>query len=121
MTVERVHDDRWSRSSREHGSRPTDSAGLRRMRVEDVRPHVLDERGQPVGRAQVVERRDLAMEIGQLDDVDASLLRDIRHRALAARERAGDQRRLVAALLEPRREIRHVERRPTLVEPRYDA
>ena len=58
--------------------------------------------------------RDLAVEIGQRDDFDPLSLGDVRHRALPARERPCDERRLVAALFEARREVRDVQAGPPL-------
>ena len=51
----------------------------------------------------------------------AELLRDERHRLLAARQRPGDERRLVAAVGEPGGEIGDVERRAADVESRDHA
>ena len=69
------------RVSREQRGSAADGAGLRCVRVEDVWPMVLDETGETVCGTEVVERRDLAVEIGQLDDLDAPLLGDVRHRS----------------------------------------
>ena len=54
----------------------------------------------------------------QRNDLDAGLLRDELHRLLAARDVAGDERRLVAAVGEPARQVRDVERRASDVESR---
>ena len=66
--MERVHDDRRPRVTRQQRGGATNGAGLRRVRVEDVRPQPADERREAMRRPQVVQRRDLALEVGEPDD-----------------------------------------------------
>ena len=115
VSVERVDDDR-PRSSREERREPSDRAGLRRVRVDDVRADVAQDPREPERRDEVVHRGQLAGEPGQADDLDARAVRDPLHRLLAARHVAGDERRLVAARGEPLGQVRDVERRAADVE-----
>ncbi len=120
VAVEGVHDDRRACVTGEQGGRAADSARFRGVRVQDVRTQPADERGKPVRGPEIVQRRDLAVEIGQRDDLDALPLCDVCHRALPARERPGDERCLVAALFEAGGQVRDMERRPALVQPGND-
>ncbi len=121
MAVKRVDDDRRPGGACEERRHTPHRARLRRMRVQDLRPLLADQAGKSKHRKRVPDRRDLPRQRVELDDLDAELLRHIRHRALAARERAGDERRLVASLREPRREVGDVERRAAHVQARDHA
>ena len=121
VAVEGVHRDRRFRVTREERGDPPDGAGLRGVRVQDVRPDVLDDRGQPPRSSEVVDRRDLAAEVRQRLDRDSTLLGHVRHRPLARRERARDKGRLVAPGSEALGQVRDMERRPAEVEPGYYA
>ncbi len=68
-----------------------------------------------------MQRRDLALDLGHAHDRDAEPLGDERHRVLSARETPGDERRVVPPRLEPRGEVRDVDRRPAHVQARDDA
>ena len=68
-----------------------------------------------------MEDRDLALELLDAHDRDAESLREERHRVLAAREAPRDQGRLVAARLEPCREVGDVDRRAAHVQAGDDA
>jgi hypothetical protein len=89
--------------------------------VEDVRTDVADDRGHAPNGTGVVEQRDLALELRDVDDRDPETLGDERHRVLAAGEASGDEGGLVAPGLEPGREVRDVDRRPAHVQARDDA
>ena len=117
--------DRGTCGRRRAGSEPgeqrrgaPDGAGLRRVGVDDVRPDCADELREPPGRDRVADGRELAREAGKPDDLDAGALGDERHRLLAARDVAGDERRLVAALREAAREVGDVQRGTAHVEAR---
>ena len=93
-----------------------DGPGLRGVRVQDLRPLLPDQPREPDRRDEVAERRDLPAELVDLHDLDVPRCRDERHRVLAARERAGDEHRVVAPLPQSLREIRDVQRRPAHVQ-----
>ena len=101
-------------------SRP-DRAGLRGVRVEDVRTEPPNQGQELAGGTQIVERRDLPLQRRQVDGRDPELLRDVLHRALAAPDRACDERRLVPDPVELPRQIGDVQRRPADVEAGDDA
>ena len=121
MAVERVDDDRRPGGAGEERGQTPHRARLRRMRVQDLRPLLADQAGEPEHRKRVPDRRDLARERVELDDLDAELLCHVGHRALTARERAGDESRLVASLGKPRREVGDVERGAAHVQARDHA
>jgi len=56
VAVEGVDDDRRSRAAGEARCQAPDRAGLRRVRVQDVRPHVLDQAHDAGDGERVVER-----------------------------------------------------------------
>ena len=83
-------------------------------------------RAGSAARGVIVATRSRSGEISRPSssiwiDLDAELVGDERHRVLAARERAGHERRVVAALPQARRQIRDVQRGPAHVEARDDA
>ena len=121
--MERVHDDRRPRVAREQRRDAADRAGLRGVRVQDRAAAARRiSRASRTTATSVAERRDLAAQLRQtLDDRDAELLGDERHRVLAARELARDERRVVAALAQPGREVGDVERGPAHVQARDHA
>ena len=121
VAVEGVDDDRRRRVARDDGGEPADRARLGRVRVQDLRPQLADQRGDVVDGAEVAKRRDLPVQLGDRHDRDAELLGDAGHRLFAERETPRDERRVVAAFLEPRREIRDVQSRAAHVQPRDDA
>jgi len=84
--VEGVHHDGRTGLAGEQCGGAADRAGLRRMRVEDVRSHLADEDGDARDRHGVEYRRDLAVELRDGADVDAELVGDERHRSFAARK-----------------------------------
>jgi hypothetical protein len=86
MAVERMHDDRRPCVAREQRRDAADRAGLRRVRVQDLRPLRPDEPRQVPHGEQVVQRGDLAREMRQRHDARTALLRDVRHRLLAVGE-----------------------------------
>jgi hypothetical protein len=121
VAVERVHDHRGAGRPRGESRDASDRARLGGVRVEDRRSLATDERGKPDDRAQVAQGGDLAVQLVQRDDRDAALPRDLRHRFLAAGERARDERRVVAAGREALRQIGDVQRRASDVQPRDHA
>ncbi len=121
VAVERVDDDLRPRVPGEHRGRPRDRTGLRRVRVEDVRTRLPHDFRHLKRRACVVERGDLALDLRDADDRDSEPVRQEGHGVLAAREAPGDECRLVAEGLEPRGEVRDVDRRPAHVQARDDA
>ena len=119
--MERVHDDRRPAPPREQCRDASDRPGLRRVRVQDVRPDAADQPGQTEDRDRVTDRRDLAVQLLDPLHLDAELVGHERHRVLAAREAAGDEGRLVAALRQAGGEVGDVERRPAHVQAGDDA
>ena len=120
MPVEGVDDDRRPRRSGGESRCAGERAGLRRVGVEDVRTLLAHDRREPPDRLRVVQRRDLALDLGDVHDGDAQPLGDERHRVLSARERPRDERRVVATGLQPGREVRDVNRRPAHVQASDD-
>ena len=116
--MERVQDDRRPGAAGEERRGASDRSRLRRVRVQDVGPLAADQLGDPQDRARVVQDRDLALELGDAHDGNPESLREERHRVLAARERARDEGRVVAARLEPCREVRDVDRGAAHVQAR---
>ena len=114
--MEGVEDDRRPRVAGQARRGPADGAGLRGVRVQDVRPPRADQLDEARDRERVVDHRDLAVQLRQAHDLDAGRVGDERHRALAAREAAGDELRVVAALAQTGREVGDVERRPAHVQ-----
>src|SRR5579862_3738821 len=86
--------------------------------MDDVRPHAANDLDEPLHRDRVVDRRQVAVELGDLDGLDPELLRLERHRVLAAGELSRNQCGVVPALLEPLRQVRDMQRRPAHVQPR---
>ena len=121
VPVERVQDDRGPRAPGQQRRRAADRAGLRRVRVQDVRPLLADDLREPLDRAGVVAEGHLALHLGDAHDPDAETLGDEGHRILAAREAPSHERRVVPARLEARREVGDVDRRAAHVEARDDA
>ena len=121
VSVEGVEDDGRPSAAREERRGSSDRSRLRGVRVEDVRPLAPDQLRDPEDGARVVEDRDLALELLDAHDRNTESLREERHRVLAAREAARDQGRVVAARLEPRREVRDVDRGTAHVQARDDA
>src|SRR5438128_1292027 len=121
VPVERVHDDRGTGPPGEQRGHPPDRAGLRRVRVQDLRPLAADERSKPQRRGQIANRRDLAAELRNADDVDMETFGDERHRVLAPGERARHEGRVVAALPQACGQVGDVQGGPAHVEPRDDA
>ena len=119
--MKRVHYDLGPRISGEHGRQPTHRARLRRVRVEDVGSQATHQPDEPPGGDQVVERRDLALQIVDVDRLEPELVRHVLHRALAAADRARHERGLVPETVELATEVRDVKRRTADVEARYDA
>jgi hypothetical protein len=78
--------------------------------VDDVGPDLADDAGEPPRCGRVVDRRELARQTPEPHDVDPLALGDERHRLLAPTDVPRDERRLVAALSEAARQVRHVER-----------
>ena len=72
------------------------------MRVDDRRAFAANEPGEPQCRDEITQRRDLAAELGDRDDVNVEVVRDERHRTLTTGKRSGDERRLVAAVAQAR-------------------
>lgn len=79
------------------GRQPADRARFGRVGVEDVRSLPSDERRQPADGDGVPDRGDLTVQLRNRDDGHPPLLRHVRHRALAVRELARDERRAEAA------------------------
>ena len=121
VAVERVDDDRRPAAACGHGRGARERPGLRGVRVEDVRPLLPHDRCEPPDGLRVVQERDLALDLRDVDDVHAEPLGDVRHRVLAAREAARDEGRVVPARLEPGGEARDVDRRAAHVQPGDDA
>ncbi len=121
VSVKGVDDDGRARVAGEDRRRAGDRAGLRRVRVEDVRTLAPDQRRYGERRAHVVDRRHLALDRRDADDRHSEPLREEGHRVLATREASGDERGLVTARLEPGRQVGDVDRRPAHVEARDDA
>ena len=119
--MERVHDDLRPRVAREHRCRPGDRPRLRRVRVEDVRTRFAHDLRHLERRSRVVQHGDLALDLGNADDRDAEPVGQEGHRVLAPREAARDERRLVPERLQPRGEVRDVDRGPAHVQARDDA
>ena len=117
VAVERVDDDRRPCVAREACRESPDGAGLRGVRVEDVRPVAADHLAEPHFTAACIpERRNLALELGDRLDLDPALLGDERHRRLALGDRPCREGRRVAALGETLAEVGDVERRTADVE-----
>ena len=105
----------------DHRSGARERPGLGGVRVEDVRAFLPHDRGEPPDGLRVVQECDLSLDLGDVDDVHAEPLGDVCHRVLAAREAARDEGRVVPARLEPRGEVRDVDRRAAHVQPGDDA
>ncbi len=118
VAVERVDDDGRPRVAGEERRGAADGACLCRVRVQDVRPHLLDQLHDRLHRERVEDRRELPVEVLHVDHLDAELFGDERHRALAPRDRAGPERRVVPERLEATREVGDVEGGPAHVQPR---
>ena len=86
--------------------------------MEDLRALTPDQPRQVDDRADVGERRDLAMQGVERLDRDATVVGDVRHRLLAPGECARDERGVVAARREPVRQVRDVECRAADVQAR---
>ena len=121
VAVERVDDDRGSPGAGKPRGNSPDRSGLCRVRVQDLRALLSDQPRQPDRRGEIPDRRDLAAELVDVDDLHAVRVGDEGHRVLAARERAGDECRLIATLPQALGEIGDVQRRPAHVQPGDDA
>ena len=95
--MEGVDDDGRARAPGEESCDAADRARFRGVRVEDRWPHLADQAREAEDSQRIVERRDLARQARQRNDPGARLLCDVGHRLLAARDRARDERRVVAA------------------------
>src|SRR5919204_123567 len=93
------------RSPGEERGEPADGSGLRRVRVQDVRPDAADQPGETQDRDCVPDRRDLTVQLLEALHLDPELGGDESHRVLARGEAAGDEGRVVAALREPGGEV----------------
>ena len=89
-----------------HRREPAGGAGLGGVGVEDVRPPVPDDPTQGEDRGGVGAERELSLQHGQPQHVDAELLGDVLHRLLASCQRARDDDDVVAA---PRLLVRELE------------
>ena len=94
--MERMDDNRPALAACETRSQTPDRSRFRGVRVDDRWALPTDEPGEPQGRDEITQRRDLAAELGDRDDVNVEVARDERHRTLATSKRPGDERRLVA-------------------------
>ncbi len=117
VPVEGVHDHGRPCGAGEQRRSASDRPGLRRMRVQDVRPQAADLAPQRLHRDRVPERRELALEGRHTDRVDSELLGDEGHRVLALGEAPRDERRVIAAVLELPRQVADVQRRAAHVQP----
>jgi hypothetical protein len=70
VAVEGVDDDWGSCGARDQRCHAADRTGLRGVRVQDVRANLPDQAGDPGHRERVEQRRDLAMDVRKLDDLD---------------------------------------------------
>ena len=108
--MEGVDDDRGTRTTGQESCDSTNRAGLGGMGVEHVRPELADQGQQcPHGR-NVEHGGDLTLELRQVDGMDPGVLGDGFHRSFVSGHPAGDERRLIADLVEPATQVGDVHR-----------
>ena len=105
-------------AARGDGGEPPGGAGLRRVRVEDVRPPLPDDLAQGEDRGGVGARRELTLQHGQPEQADAELVGDVLHRLLAGGQRSRDDDDVVPAARLLVGELEHVECRSADVQAR---
>ena len=81
--MEGVHDDRRPGAPGEQRGDAADRAGLRGVRVEDVRPLLADDPREAEGGEQVADRRDLPVQVRDRRHRHAEPVGDVGHRLLA--------------------------------------
>ena len=117
VAVEGVHDDRRPRVAGEQRGDAADRAGLRGVRVQDVRPLARGSAargGRSASRSRIgeISRCRCGIVTTWTPSSSATYAIDCSPRAT----RAGDERRLVAALVEARGQVGDVQRRPAHVQ-----
>ena len=122
VAVERVHDDRRARAAGEQRSR----------RGRPRRPSRCACAGSSARSARIIRARRMVASRSCTGEISRCrcgivttwtprLVGDVGHRLLAVADRAGDERRVVAALGEALGQVRDVERGPAHVQPRDHA
>ncbi len=110
VSVERVDDDRRPCAARKACCGAPDGAGLRGVRVENMRPVTPDQVAEALHGRSILERRDLSLEPRDRLDLYPPLLGDERHRCLAFGDRPCREGGRIPALGETLAEVGDVQR-----------